>query len=589
MQKLEINNVDIPISDQIVAITKKAYEFTDLSTRNLNITNRIRLQNTQEIREIYEHPELLNANNNSFEKYFPGKLFDNTLLFSGVSEVQNVNDEEINIQLIDSFQQVFKAMKLRLNQLSNIDSYNFVFSLANYQALRQKTSSVWVWPICNMRDDASGIPTIGAVSEAELKYSRPMFQVDYILDEAFDDQSWAFDRSLIPDIDKLLLSANHEAFYVSSYLKTFNETVAISGSQLLTGLDTYDFKNAEVTAASNQLTIDGRKTSIRLRGGFSCDKTCEIQVLYAGVKVQSFIIDSNQTEIDLSTNELENSGTATVQFNLVATSASAVLTDLRVYTLIEEEEFGDLSTNPLLGFLVVTYDNLPELSQFNVFKNALVLFNGFILSDKFTSTVEANRIGALDKLGSVDWSDKYIKGSERINDDLLQLYKKSYLGYTNDDTLTTLFGSAKQDIDSEKLEDEGFILQIDYSASKELTDQSELMADLPIYGTNDDPIETRLNTLDQRLLYYNESGSDSIASFNEIDFTALKVSQFTNLLNSLTRPRVLEPLFNLTKLDVLGFDFKKTVYIDAFKSHFYVLSIDNYEPSKLTRCKLLKF
>ena len=578
-QRLEINNQEIILSDQLTTITKSAYDFTDLNTRNVEITNRINLPNNAEVREILEHPEILNANNNSFEKYFPAKLYDLSLLFKGVCEIQEITKDSISVQLIDSAKELIESLKVNANSL-DVDDYDFTFNIASYNDLKLLSDSIWVWPVCSHRADRKQIPAAGYVNESGIKYTRPIFSVKRLLDLSFDKSGWAFDRLITPEIDNLLLTSNHDAFYVSSYLKEVSETV--TADNYLIGLFTYTHKSSEVTANNNNIVINGRKTRIRMRGNIAPAGNAEIRIEY-GTESQSFFIDSNDTEINFLSDSFESDVDEVVRIYVGGSNVS--FNNVRLYTVISEEDFANLDSN-LTGFRVLTYENI-DYDLFEIWKTSIVLFNVFFNTNRDTNTIKAQKIGSLNKFKAIDWSNKYIKDSESIDNEIIHLYRRSYLSYSNDNTLPETYGSYNFAVNSDRVEDDGNILEIPYSASYDLTNNSRVMAYLPIYG-DDEGIETRVKDLGARLLYYVESGAYSIARFKDISFTEL-LPNFERLIESLKRPRIIECEMNLNKLDVISFDFTKLIYIDNFKSYFYVLNIKDFEPSRVTTVRLLRF
>lgn len=87
--------------------------------------------------------------------------------------------------------------------------------------------------------------------------------------------------------------------------------------------------------------------------------------------------------------------------------------------------------------------------------------------------------------------------------------------------------------------------------------------------------------------------SDSLA-YDQIEGvgyndTTLKPSYLSDYESILSNMRYLKAYFRLTEVDINNLDFLKPVYIDRYKSYFYISVIKNYRGSnKTTQCELIK-
>ena len=77
--------------------------------------------------------------------------------------------------------------------------------------------------------------------------------------------------------------------------------------------------------------------------------------------------------------------------------------------------------------------------------------------------------------------------------------------------------------------------------------------------------------------------------FRRIDWDNLVIYFYSLYFQSLNKPRQITAKFNLSKLDVIGFDPMKLIYIEKFNSNFIVEKITNFIPGELTQVKLLKY
>ena len=73
---------------------------------------------------------------------------------------------------------------------------------------------------------------------------------------------------------------------------------------------------------------------------------------------------------------------------------------------------------------------------------------------------------------------------------------------------------------------------------------------------------------------YTPSGETfTVAKFENLNFENLIQTYWKNLFDSLNETRIISNYFNLNRSDVIGFDFKKSIYVDYFKSYFFVFEI----------------
>jgi hypothetical protein len=81
---------------------------------------------------------------------------------------------------------------------------------------------------------------------------------------------------------------------------------------------------------------------------------------------------------------------------------------------------------------------------------------------------------------------------------------------------------------------------------------------------------------------------DSAKTINLGFANNLLPAHYTELGYMLYRYKKLTAYFNLSAADVIGFDFKKPIYLKQYSSYFYVNKIEGYTPKKLTKVELIK-
>jgi len=239
-----------------------------------------------------------------------------------------------------------------------------------------------------------------------------------------------------------------------------------------------------------------------------------------------------------------------------------------------------------VGYRVKAYDNLPDIQQIDLFRLSMVVTNSIIISDTLNKELEIKNIN-YSKLFNYDWSEKFVQGSEVIENNLSTYAQTNNLEYDNDTTVNSRLGRASFAVTNEALKDEQTFIKLDYGASNEVEISSNTIAHFEVYT---DTVRAN-DELNKRLVYvYNDAGNVyTLARFLNIDWNTLITDYYGDFVNSVSRLRYVEALFNLNKLDVLGFDFGRTVYIEPLKATFIVLAIEDFVPDSLTRVKMLKF
>lgn len=590
MKKLEVNGKEVDLSNQIIALTRQVINPEEPTTRLIGISNKFQLPITQNNKEIFNFPFILNSNSLSLDKTYPAKYIDQTPIFDGVAFVRKYDVNTFDLQLADSSKDLFDNLKSGIKKL-NFDDQDIIFNQTNYDVLKFPSSSrLWVWPIVSMHEDRTVDKSRFAPGNDGLKYSRPMFSLNYMLNKLVQNQNWTFgnDQDLTENV---CFSSNHDKFYVTSYQKIISEALNLSGPENLTGLDAIDFNKGNILT-STTINIGATKTKFRLRGKVEAAGLTKIQIkgtesVTLKETVQEFLISSDQTEIDFTSKDFSSSANSITVQIIIDGTGNFEFKDLLLYTIIEEESFGDLSTNPLIDYKVKAYDNLLKVSQLDLFKLAAILTNSIYEPDSFTRNINIKSLNNLSKLNAFDWSDKYDQKSETIENVLTKYGQSNELVYDNDDTIDAAVGKDTFPVFNESFDDVKEYIKIPFGATNDIELSGFTVGDFDIYNDTE-----RENKLNPRILYFydnTEPADYTIGRFSELDWRSLKANYYQSWFDSLYRTRVIEGLADLNKLDVLGFDFTKLIYIEYFKSYFFCLSIENYVPGKATKIKLLKF
>lgn len=592
--RLEINGTEADLGANIIAITRQVIDLDNLSLRNIDITNRLRLPKSNVNQQIFNSADRVETNNDGLDLIYQSKIIDQFFIFNGIGTLNETN-LRYNFQLIEASKNLFKSLNDKINKLS-YDDQDFTFNDANYDILKViDDDSIWVWPIVAMHEDTVESKTRFTSGDAGLKWSRPMLNFKKILTDLIENQGWTINIDT-DIIDRLAISANAQRFYVTSYQKTFNASYTLSGSQDLTGYNTNDFEFG-VTTLFASFSIGNTPTAFKLRGPVIADTDVIFQVVATStpsnkIITKEFKILEGQTDVDFTTSEFKPSDSdtgITIKVRLSGTG-DFEFTDTLFYSIIEEQQLGNLSSNNLIGYRVKAFDNMPDKTQMDIFRTALIITNSIIEPNSFKKEINLKSLKFISKLKSKDWSSKFegTEGTYSIKNTISGYAQKNNLIYDNDESVAVDLGLDFFEIDNEISQDETDVLKIEFGASNEveIENQSKTIAHLLCYDDTE-----RINELNDRIVYLFDDTTPAtytMGRFIELDWRTLKETYYKTWFNSFNRLRIIEGYANLNKSDVINHDFIDLVYIDKFKSTFFVLIMDDYIAGELTKIKLLK-
>jgi len=580
--EVKVNGEIIELGNSYPAITRKAFDINNPSNRFADITNRFDLPDTQDNREKFEHPYSVGSNNRALDKSYDVVISDIFELFRGKGFLSSVKKGSLSLQCVDNSKDLFNALNAKLNTVL-WDDYDTILTQAAIDA--QDTYDVdncWIWGKMCCHRQAIQVNTDQTTGDSRTKYSRPQFNLNSLLKRAIEAKGYTFTE---PD-EHLAISSNHKQFFFSDYQKSFsNVTYNPVGSLQITGWSTYDFKEASVTATST--TVKGlSKHNYRVRGYFTADEGISLRIHsvdQGGTKhIYNTIALPESGFLDYVTSEVYNGPTGmTTDFYLIGTG-SVTFEDVLIYKIVDEKN-EDLSTNHFLDHYIKAYDNLPDDLTYNdLWKLVCILFNKYPIVDTYNKVFSFGTFANLNKLNSVDWSSKFIIGSEDISNNYSGLAQKNKLTWDNDITVLYNHGDEYFLTDNESLPAELDYIKIPFSSSIDVQVNSNTIAQVEIY---DDTTRIPDRDLNKRVFYINGDRLE----FDELHWLELKEYYYNDFFNSLYRVRMITADFNLSKLDVFNWEKNKLVYIDYFKTTFFVLEISNFIPGRKTKCKLLAY
>ena len=253
-----------------------------------------------------------------------------------------------------------------------------------------------------------------------------------------------------------------------------------------------------------------------------------------------------------------------------------------MYTLIDENEFGNMSGAGFTDFKVKTYDNLPQFTQSEILKHCLVSVAGFFNTDKYRKQLNINSLSQITKLGAVNWSSKYIEQSATSRT-LTSYGNTNYYTYNNSDSKPTNQGRGTLTVETIDTQAITTIYKSIFEASAEVVIDSTTMLDNDIYNDTE-----RINDLNSLIGYAVIDGLFTVARFDKLNGNRILIDAFNNYVTALEKGVIIECKLNLNKSDFLLFDFTQPIYIEQLKSSFFVLDLGSYIENRESSVTLLK-
>lgn len=576
--EVKVNGQLIELGGSMPAITKKSIDVQNPTARFLDITNSFVLPYNNINGEIFEHPAQVGGDGRGLDKSYDVTIFDLFEMFRGKGYLTKVTKDSIHLQCTDNSKELFNALTANINSIP-FDNEDTELTQTAIDALdTYDETTCWFWGKLCLHEDALTINSDETTGDNRALYSRPSFNLQAFLKAAIEAEGYTYTGSNL----QLAFSGWHNDFFFTSYQKTLSSTYNPAGTVALSGLDTNDFEHADITANSTDIEIGSAKTMFRVRGSITSDAIVEMIIRATddvdGTKTTEsvLIIGIGTNDYDFTTSEFQSDNDITIDIRLVGTG-EVIFNDVLLYTIHSDKDF-DLSTNPFLDYRIKAYDNLPELTYLDLFKIVSTLANEYHIVDTYNKAFSFGSLANLNKLNAVDWSDKFIIGTETIEDTFKGLAQKNWLKYDNDITVFKELGWSYFTTDNEKLEAEKDYITMNFGASNDANDKGHVK----IYNDT-----TRI--VDQEIMPRIFSVDGSSLVFEPLKWSNLKANYYENWFNTLYRIRAVNAQFNLSKLDVLKWTEKQLVYIDYFKTTFIVLEISNFIPGRKTTCKLLAY
>jgi hypothetical protein len=573
MPELKIDGNIVELGTSRLVFSKAGYSFEDWLLKDIPYSERVTLPETTLLNSIFGRPFSQDIQGKKFSEFHTYSYEDHgKIVSSGIVTLEGFSENrEYELQLLDGSFELFQSINDNLNRL-DLEASDFIFNLTSYNTLKVLNSSAWIWVASSMHEDKTLAKNI---LSGNIAFSRPYFSVKRLIEAMFSAHGWSYELGPVTEFfDKLIISANSE-FLFTSYEKSFTGVQAPGAIDLSSPI--FIITDTVLPATQLNLTYDSK---LRFRGIADADEDLTLQITVSGTDPQTekFILNKGQSFYDLTSNKIKAGNSAVIS---IVGSGNVTFTDFLIYTIIDENDFGAMSSAIFTNFKVKTYDNLPEISQKELFKHCLVSIAGFFTTNNFRKKLKINTMATLSSLSAIDWSEKYIEESDTTIP--LEGYGKlNYYNYDNSKAKPSNLGRGLFSLDDETLGETEDVYDSIFAASSEV-EINDTMIDNTVYDDTE-----RIDEVNDLIGYYEEVLDYTVARFEKLNGNNILSTYYPNFLNAVRRGEIVECRFNLNKSDFFLFDFTKLVFLSQKKSTFYVLRIGNYTDGQPTDVVLLK-
>lgn len=256
-------------------------------------------------------------------------------------------------------------------------------------------------------------------------------------------------------------------------------------------------------------------------------------------------------------------------------------------------------------------DLLPDISQTDFIKAMAHKFGLIFQPDNLTKVIDCRQFKEIALSEGIDWSSK-LDRSKKVS--LLYRFEKygqkNYFRYQEGEDLEKKeLGDSFFEINDKNLEPEVDIIELPFQASAQTKVLGDIeCASVPLFTLNDalewerQDIGPRIFLLKRevRPLVYKDKEVTvdmgirpvPIAYFDENDdslhFERLLENNYTELISSLQKCKIVRAYFILTEADILNLDFFQKVYVEYFGLHFYLNKVEEYTGEGSTLCELVR-
>lgn len=244
------------------------------------------------------------------------------------------------------------------------------------------------------------------------------------------------------------------------------------------------------------------------------------------------------------------------------------------------------STEQVMGGMINTRDNLPDISQLDFVKALCAMYG--LWATLVDGVVHLVRFSDFYTQTAIDWSHKLVGTGDgdaaNTTYTLADYAQRNILRYKDDDTVKVDASGALL-VDNENLDREKDMVTLPFAASDGNTIPHLKWKDEKEDEVEEEDVEQRIMVLNEKLSV--EAITASL-SFDGLKFSQLILEYYAFWQKIMRNPIVIEEKVQLSEIDIKTLDFRKPIYLQKYGAQFVVDKVQwsEGEPSTVTLVKL---
>ena len=641
-KKIIVNGKECDITgSERMPVTYQASPVAELPAAQGFFSVEFTLPYTNKNRTAFDLPgDLPNESRSPFRLLPAQYLEDGVDMKIDTVQLVSVSRFGIKCRFFGGFTSLLNEIGKKSIQEIDLSSLDHVRTHSNIAPKLQGTEG-YIYPLINYLDDISG-------NDVALESMYPSVFLHTVVDQLLEDAGYTLTGDLVNDADYksiLLPFSNKQGEYSTEFLDALKSKMylesgftingPLAGRNLdLTGESNDDFdliwedpfhKYHVLIRATYEINVkvslfalpDPNRTITvylirdRSSGGFSID-------LPTGGEVSVFssyeILDSwTVNNADFAGTSYTIDETNTYELNRGDKVYLVFSKSVPAITIIGGSSFTFLEVTDVTDYGIFYDDlwqiapNLPDIKQTDLLKWIIQAFSCIVQVDNGAKELKLTKFNTVvNNYDRYDWSSKLDLSLEPELSFPLDLAQINEIRYKDDENIVKPEGADYEfTVDNKNLEESAVFYEAPFGVTttvEEFTDTQDLPR-----------IDILSNQLQPRILIYKAvtlttSINLQAASVTQSSQTNISVPYFikpgegfnlgwrTNLvpkysvdrINTLTTPRIVNGLFKLNNKDINQLDFTKPVWLDKYKSYFYLIRVKQYESGRSTACELLK-
>ena len=641
-KKIIVNGIECDVTGtERIPVTYQASPIAELPAAQGFFSVEFTLPYTNNNRNAFDLPgDLPNESQSPFRLLSAQYLQDGVDMKIDTVQLVSVSRFGIKCRFFGGFSSLLNLIGKKSLQDIDLSSLDHIRTHSNISSKLQGTEG-YIYPLINYLDDISG-------DDVALESMYPSVFLHTVLDQLLTDAGYTLTGDLVNDSEYksiLLPFSNKEGEYSTEFIDAMKAKMYLESDLTLDA--PYGFRTLALTGESNDghdsiwedpfnkyhallratyeinvkvslfasPDLDREITVFLYRERSSGGLTIDIPILGEVEVFAPFdILDSwtvNNTDFTGTSYTIDE--TNSYELNRGDKVYLAISKPLPTFTILAGSTNTFLEVTDVTNYGIFYGDlwqiapNLPNIKQSDFLKWIIQAFSCIVQVDNEAKELKLTRFDTVvNNYDRYDWSDKLDLSLEPELSFPLDLAQLNEIRYKDDENIVKPEGADYEfTVDNKNLEESAVYYEAPFGVTttvEEFTDTQDLPR-----------IDILSNQLQPRVLVYQAvTLSTSInlqaASVTQSSQTNICVPYFikpgeafnlgwrTNLvpkysvdrIKSLTSPRIVTGLFRLSEKDINQLDFTKPVWIDKYKSYFYLVRVKQYESGRSTMCELLK-